>query len=279
MSIWQELGASVGIGACKLSVTLDTPAAGWGETISGRVEIRGGEVSQKVGALNATIVEHWVTVVSTGKSTIVVPHHRYHDSRNLGTNLVAAPGDQLAFEFTLQMPWGADFGHGWCVACGATIAGAVDPAAKCDFRPLPPPVFAELAEELHQAGRMPVVSWHLLPGAGARATLKPDDATREILDGLTLDLYREAEVLRGQVVVNPQEHSLGDVLQSLVRADRRSTPFEFPSGDVEAARAVFEEALRPNLDALRQLPIPASAAPAAPGELPRPSSPAEESRA
>jgi hypothetical protein len=270
MSFWENLAASTGIGACGLSVTLEAPVVGWSEEAKGLVHVTGGRVRQEIARLDASLVQHWTTMTMVGKTPVVRHHYHSHDQATLASGFWVEPGEQRDFPFSLTAPWGGQFAHHWFIGARAGIGGAVDRGARGDFRLGPPAVFTRVAAVLTQVSRLPVSSWSLLGAGGARAELRPrEESLSEILDGVRLELTLSGDWIGGQVVVNPQERSAADVLQSLVRADRRSLPIRFQRDDLDAARAAFEEALRPDLDALRQLPIP-SAADASTEGLPRP---------
>ena len=104
----------------------------------------------------------------------------------------------------------------------------MDRGGRCDFKLGPPAVFARVAAVLTEVSRLPVSSWSLLGAGGARAEFRPrEESLSEILDGVRLELSLSGDRIDGRVIVNPQERSAADVLQSLVRADRRSLPIRF----------------------------------------------------
>lgn len=276
MSFWENLGAAVGIGACRLTVTLDAEAAGWNETLSGRVQLEGGKVSQQLNTLDAELVEHWTTTTMAGKVPITNHHYRVHDTVRLAAGLTVPAGNEpQTFSFTLTAPWGGPLAHHWLVRVLAGIPGAVDQCAVKDFKLLPARVFRDTAGILSELSRLSVRKWHNHE-TGVRADLPAEGEANAVLDGIRLDIALDGPVLRGRVEVNPQEHSLGDVMRSLIGADWVRTPFEIPAEDPNAARRLFEEVLRPHLDALRHLPLPATAPAPAPGQLPLPSEPEGE---
>lgn len=269
MSFWDNLGASVGIGACELKVRLETPEVGWQERATGTVRLTGGRIPQEITELKASLVEHWTTVVMVGKTATTQHHYRTHDEGGLAAELTIAPGQEREYPVTLTAPWGGQFSHHWFVGVRASISGAVDRHAACDFKLVPPPAFMRAAAVLSEVSRLPVGGWSL-HGQGVRFEFRARGAVNQVLDGVRLELALDGESINGQTVVNPQEHSVGEVLRSLVRADRSVIPVRFLVGDMDSARAAFEAALRPHLDALRQFPIPASVHAATSEDLPRP---------
>ncbi|MFN3648278.1 MAG: sporulation protein [Armatimonadota bacterium] len=275
MSFWQEVGASVGIGACTLEVELETPAVGWTEEAVGAVHLRGGSVPQPVACLTATVVQHWVTMTMVGRTPVPQHHYQGHAAAELARGLEIGPGEHHRLPFRLPAPWGGPFEHTWFIGATAQIPRAVDRGARATFKLLPPPGFLRIISELEDLSHLAVSGWAVRAGTGVRAILKPrDPEAHAVLDGITLDLFREGAMVRGEVVVNPQERSLGDVVRSLARADRRPTPFLVPERDLAALREVFERALRPDLDALARFPIPSERSADA-EQLPRPGTPPE----
>jgi hypothetical protein len=267
---WQNLGAAVGIGACRLVVQPDDPVVMCGEPARGRVRLTGGDVPQQITALTAAFMEHWTTAVSTGKTVIVTHHYRSHGEVVLARDVEARPGETMEFSFELQAPAGGDFGHDWFIGARASIPSAVDRGAAGPLRLAPPRVIWEAAAVLARTSRLEVASWSNWK-SGVRLELKPDAKAKAVLDGIRLELEPAGSQLKGNLVVNPQEHTVLEVLESLVQGDRELFELTLSADDPEAAVTLYEQALRPYTDALAQLPIPSSAAPTK-ETLPRPGS-------
>jgi hypothetical protein len=264
---WQNLGAAVGIGAATVAVDCRTPCVGWGESANGTVALTGGEVAQQVKQLTVSLVEHWTTTTMVGKTAVTIHHYQPHATTVLASDFALSPGESLTYEYSLPAPWYEEFSHHWFIGARAEIPAAVDRGAQRDFKLTAPPEFRNLAAVLTEVCRIAVQSWHFCQGR-ARAELIAREEVRTELDGVRLEVNLVEGRLVGQVVVNPQEKDAGDVLRSLVMADRHLTPFNLALGDAAGAKAAFEAALRPHTDALRTLPIPATDAASGTESLP-----------
>jgi len=277
MSFWDNIGAAVGVGASELDVTLDAADFAWGEDATGTVTLSGGRTVQQVTGITVAVVEHWTTVIMVGKTPVTQHHYKSHSEVLLVGGMDIGPGEQSTFRFSCAVPWGGNFSRHWFVGARASVPGAVDRSGNTDFRLVPPEVYQQVARVLSEVCRFPVDKWSN-HASGVRMELCDAPEARLILDGVTLTMELEASAssIRGEVVVNPQEKNAADVLRSLVRADRQATEFTVKVGDVFSARRVFEAALRPHLDALRQFPVPAHAPTASRGDLPGASQEASE---
>lgn len=258
MSIWENLTAAVGIGACQVAVSLNAAEACWNEPISGMVYLKGGRVAQQLHGLDVAVVEHWTTSTFNGKTTTTNHHYREYQKAQLLAAFEVQPGAEHAFPFQLTVPWGGLFNHEWMVRAAADIPLAVDPHARGLFHLLPARIFLDTAQILSEVARLPVHAWHNQQG-GVRVDMVATGEAGKVLDGIRLHMVQNGYRLSGAVEVNPQERSVTDVLKSLTRADLQRTPFDIAVGDHAATRALFQQALRPYLDSLAHLPLPAAA--------------------
>lgn len=244
MSLFEKIGAAVGIGACKVQVALASSQVAWGEAVTGEVRVEGGTVPQQVDTLKAFLMEHWTTT-STDSKGHTTTHHHYltHDECELAADFVASPSEERQLSFELKAPWGRPFGHDWYVSARASIPAAVDRQGQCSFRLCPPAPFVRVAESLTAVSGIPLVYWSVCRN-GAAAQFKPQGEQRRVFDGIRLELALEADQIVGTVIVNPQEHSVLDVLKSFVLADRVRLPVRSAADDIEAWRQQFEEIIR-----------------------------------
>jgi sporulation-control protein spo0M len=244
MSLFEKIGAAVGIGACKVQVALNASQVGWGETISGEVRVCGGTVPQQLDWLKAFLMEHWTTTTTDSKGHSTTHHHYLtHDECQLADDLAVAPSQEHTFAFEMKAPWGRPFSHDWYVQARASIPAAVDRGGQCAFRLVVPAVFSRVAQSLTAASGIPLAYWSVCRN-GAAAQFKPQGEQRRVFDGIRLELALEADQIVGTVIVNPQEHSLMDVLKSFVHADRVRLPVRLSADDAEAGREQFEEIIR-----------------------------------
>lgn len=242
MSLLKNLGLAVGIGSCTLEVQVDTPSVEWGEPVTGKTLLRGGELAQQVTSLKATLMEYWVAA-GAGAGEFNLDHHWVpYGEASLAGEMTVAAGETREFEFTLDAPRGVDPNHQWLVEVHAEIPGAVDQKAYGGFELRPPAVFARAGAVLAEVSGLRVAGTGPFDG-GLAIELLPEGELVQIYDGLRLELRLEGGELHGELEVNPQEHTVADVLRSFVRADRKRYPISIPADDVEAARARFAEIL------------------------------------
>ncbi|MBI3948000.1 MAG: sporulation protein [Armatimonadetes bacterium] len=243
MDFIKKVGAAVGLGGCEVEVQLSTAAAGWGEPVKGEVLLRGGSIAQDVDNIGVSLVERWETHRTNSRGdTREVSRSRIHDGARLASGIALRPDEERRFAFEMTVPWGGDMTHDWFVEADAGVPMAADPLARHPLELVPPAALMRPAEVLSEVAGMPIRYWEP-HGAGMAFELAPEGDRKRLLDGIRLEADLEGETVVGAVVVNPQEHSVADVLKALVHADRRSFPVRFARYDLEAARRRFAEIL------------------------------------
>jgi hypothetical protein len=254
--VWTRPGSR--LDPCRLELELDTSAAGWGESISGRLVLQG--------RLRWPVPRLVEIALVTG-SGAPIGERRYRWER-----VALELGEMRTFEFRLVIPAGTPPDP---LVVSATVSAPLEAPmlALAPVTVLLPARYRRLVEILEQVSGVPVAGFYSTGGGdGFGATFTPDEASRDVFDGLRLEMFGSGSSIYGHLEIDPQEQSLADVLKAAAGLDRRRLPFRFPRNDPEEARRFFEQCLRPYLDAVRQLPIPAGKPQSPARTLPRPSS-------
>jgi len=247
-------------GSCRVGLELDSTVVSCGETLVGRVILRGGRTTQQV--------ETAVAYFERRDSDL----DRLVYARTCWNNLVVNAGDTQRLEFNLAVPDRVSMESPKQVCVTARAVGDMAATSGLSVRILPLPCFVELASALASVARIPVTHWlNIGGGDGVAARFVPDGPAREVFDGLRLEMFRSGPNLYGELEIDPRERSLRDRLRAATGADRRRIPFNFRSLDTDEVRNFFVQCLRPYLDAVRQLPIPSGGTPRDGAVLPRPS--------
>lgn len=251
MSIVDRMGAAVGIGIAEIALTLDEPEREFegGDVIRGTITTRGGKVAE-VGRLTVMFGERWETMVATGQTPRTVAQFRGHEATIVVESLelpAAEEGPELRFALTMLPD--TDLSHHWTVDALFESDEAVDSVGSAAFKVATPAPIAGL-----QSAVPAVMAFELynLYNNGSEYHLDFHAATPEVKNQfdsvhLTVTLDREADTINGTFLVNPQEHTLIDHLQSLVQANNRKYPFALKAS--EAAQGVDG----PAVDAIRKI--------------------------
>jgi sporulation-control protein spo0M len=238
MSFVDKLGAAVGIGIARLGVSLDAPDAEYegGDILRGTITTHGGKVPE-VGRLTVALVERWETTVVTGQIPRTVAQYLSHAETVVMEGL-ELPAEEVGpeFRFALTMIPDADLSHGWSVGALFESSEAVDSVASADFTVAVPAPIRGLRDAVPAVAAFELYN---LYNNGPEYHLDYRAATPEVKDRfdsvhLTVTLDRDADTLNGQLLVNPQEHTLVEHLQSLVQANNRAYPLALKAS--EAAR-------------------------------------------
>lgn len=245
-------------GACRIGLELRTDTANCGETVSGRILLLGGRRSQLIERVEVTLVD--------------LTAEPYNYAVQEWTELTVASRREQHLDFSIQIPERLPVQYPFVIRLAARAQGDQWARTGRSIQILPATCYQQLAQVLAEAAGIPVAAWTTIGGGdGVAARLQPDDTAQKIFDALRLEMFRSGPALYGELEVDPREHTLSDRMKAAVGADRRRYPFRFRSPDSEPVRAFFEQCLRPYVDVVRQLPIPAEANTQRGAVLPRPS--------
>lgn len=246
-----------------MGLELWTDTANCGETASGRILLLGGRRSQRIEQLEVTLVD--------------LTAEPYNYAIQEWTEFTVPSGITQQIDFLLRVPERLPVQYPFIIQLAARARGDQWARTGRSIQILPAAYYQQLAQVLAEAAGIPVTAWTTIGGGdGIAARYQPEGAAREMFDALRLEMFRSGPALYGELEVDPREHTLSDRMKAAVGADRRRYPFRFRSPDSEPMRAFFEQCLRPYVDAVRQLPIPAEGQSQESSALPRPSRASEE---
>jgi hypothetical protein len=246
-------------GTCRVRLEVNAQEAAWGEDVHGVVVLEGGSVPQTFWSVEAGVLEYPVT------GSLASDCQRWE-------RFLVQPSEERRLRCAQRVPWGVPFGRTLAFQAIIRPAWAWPQVVQVPISVCPPRAIAQVAEVLAEVARMAIQKWEVFgAGDGAAALLTSGETGPERVERLRLELFLNHGTVYGELGVEPRPRTIGGVVQGLVGADRQRYPVRFPAGDLEAARDRFQEALRPYVDRLKDLPIPAAQPGPPPGSLPRPS--------
>ncbi|MGV3720545.1 MAG: hypothetical protein ACO1SX_06505 [Actinomycetota bacterium] len=239
--------------------------AAWESHVTGELRLNGGPDEQIINDLEVVLDNPTDGPPGGLESTF------YMDSARFG-RMIVSPGEALVFPFSLRMGWGVGFAIPVILRAVAQFGRLGYSQVVTTIHALPPPCFAQIAEIAAEEAHLSVDKWASIDsGDGARVTFEVGEAMREVFDGLCLRLYRGSGTVYGRMHIDGRDHNLRDRMRSAAGLGVATVELRLPIGDVDTARKFFHETLRPYVNAVRQLPIPAGGSGDASEQLPRPS--------
>jgi sporulation-control protein len=226
MSFLNRLAASIGIGSAKIGVAALEPQQYRGSFANGALLLESGETEQEVKMLTVDLIEFWVS--GSGRNRTY--HERSHGCITAAENLPVAPGFRQEYPFRFGIPSDARCSRrheGWKLKAEAHIPWAVDARASTPLKVLPhPEVLAVQRAARDSLGLIPL-SWDgshsaIFYNFGAPPWLQGQ------MDGVAFRLLIVGETLTGEMILNKQEHGLGDFLKAMVGGDKESLPLTIP---------------------------------------------------
>jgi hypothetical protein len=217
-------------------VHLDTAAhlVNAGDVIRGLVTTRGGKLDQ-TGALLIHIREVWYTVVyNPATKTGMQQTHSHRHGETLLSEALTLRTDEAGeeFRFALTMPPDGALQHEWAVEAVFDVPGTGDASATASFLLATPAPIQGLLDAITTVAPFEV-SIHN-DGNEYTADLKPTGEVKKDFDGVRLVVTwdRDQDRLAGILHINPQDHTLQEHMQSLLRLNNRTEPFELPVASV-----------------------------------------------
>lgn len=144
----------------------------------------------------------------------------------MAQRLYVGQGYAERFSYQLDLPDTARCSRrreGWRVRAEAHIRWVVDPRAASELRVVPQPGILALQRGLRDGFGFEQVSWDG-SGDGVVYDMRAPRSLVDAIDGVTMYLSVDGGNIVGKLVVNHQEHGLGDLLRSMVGADRQGVP-------------------------------------------------------
>lgn len=247
------------IEGCRLRLALDSPYAAWQEDVTGTLFFQGGLLPL---LLQVDVgLELYPDQLTKGQE--LLPHRCWK-------GIQVGRGEAVRACFELRVPWGIPFRpmqvravtrSGWLRR--SVLSASIEIA--------PPRAFKHLASLVEEIAGGRVTGWDSSSlGDSVRAELLPRDPGAKQFERLVLELFKNNGIVYGQLSIDPLHLTVADRVRSAVGNHPVTLPFRFPEEDAAEPRAFFTRALRPYLDGLRELPIPATSPNVSLEELPLP---------
>ncbi|HVK05985.1 MAG TPA: hypothetical protein VM490_21125 [Armatimonadaceae bacterium] len=234
-------------------------AFAWGDTIQGTVIVPSLPAPARVALLTVSVVEQdvdsfvepaaFATHGAPGGLTSleIDPLQPAALETEYGSVVVArdfslAPGGEpVVLPFSLRVPHGRSVTSGYFVSAHAAVStDGSDLNGAEPFTLLPPRFVRALTASLETFGAFEPILLHNRPRAGGEGdffdlNFAAPAELRDALDGVRFLVEEDGDVIRGEVEVNPQEHTLREHLASLFHADRVHFPVSFEREALNAA--------------------------------------------
>ncbi|MBM3458141.1 MAG: hypothetical protein FJX77_06370 [Armatimonadetes bacterium] len=248
MSLISRVQDALTSGGMAFQIAMEPRAVPWKGRLQGTATLVGGRTPMRVNQVNVGVVEHWEAETRDDNGNVERrDHYLRHQQIHTPVGAPFGSGQQQVFPFDLEVPWGRPFSHEWYVEAQAEMPGAVDCRAQAHFTLLPPEPFRRLSDLLAEITTIPADYWVCCRQGAAAEHLPKTEALKQQLDGIRLEMELEGSEIAIQVVVNPQEHNLGDRLRALVRADLKKFTLRAPEDNPEAVRESLRQIVEPFL--------------------------------
>ena len=151
MSFFKKVLASVGVGSATVDTILDRAHYVAGETMSGRIEITGGSVEQKIDKLIVNVCATYIREADDNEytDTAVVTQHIIPESFTIGE------GEKKTLTFSFQLPEDTPVTFGktrvW-VQTDLDIKNAIDPNDKDYIEISPDSILSAVLDGMNQLG-------------------------------------------------------------------------------------------------------------------------------
>lgn len=236
MATLQTLMAAIGVGAAHLTLTLDESIHPRGSTIHGKLDLKGGNVEQRIETLSVLLVKH-------------VEHGKAVTDQACGTVLLDSafaihPTEEISYAFQFAVPDDVavnGIAQGAFVAVEADVLRAFNPRATVMLNVVPHREVGALQTALGELGFEAKSGFPDASGVNSIVHYSVPESLNEQLDEVSLHLKVEDSIVIGMLVINPREHNLTERLVNLVDGNNRHICFEIPS------RELLDEHGEPNV--------------------------------
>jgi sporulation-control protein spo0M len=274
-----QIGAALGIGGLKISLSVNGHAHPRGAPVSGEVIVEGGAVAQTIRRLNVILCEFSANQTRNHNDPI-------YASRTIATNVVVEPGETLHFRWVFRVPdearltseglFGGKPARGCMVQTDVNIAWAVStPAAKSLLQVEMHREIRALLSALRQMGFRDAQDLRSLfqnSGEAIRASFSAPAPYSERMDGVQVVLLADYEMVSGQIIIDWRDENLSERLRGVFGGNRTEIQISLPCQDlltpdgqpdipsaVEHLRKTLAEAVKQRANERMTLLRPASA--------------------
>jgi len=151
MSFFNKILASVGVGAATVDTQLEQSSYTAGDTISGTVVIKGGNVAQQIDSIYLSVNTTYIREVDDNKYTDTATIEKVRVSEPF--TIEAGETKSLPFSLTLPIETPVTIGHSrvW-IHTGLDIKSAIDPTDKDFIEVKPSPIATAVFNVVEQLG-------------------------------------------------------------------------------------------------------------------------------
>jgi len=248
MTAWENLLASVGVGAATLTLELGTRTFPRGAQIHGALRLEGGSVEQHIYTLTVKLGEFWGSKRIPTRSVLL--------TEVLGQEIVVAAREDLTFPFAFQVPDDALLSSsqsGCYLEAVADIFWSVNPGARIDLNVVPHRELLAIHGAMRMLGfseaewddMLSVITYSHIP-----------EGLRQQLNGVALRLKIEEDYVTGRLLLDRSEYGLVERLRAFAGHDREEHDVliprqelldaqgqPFPTGASPYLNDIFEAAL------------------------------------
>jgi sporulation-control protein spo0M len=274
-----QIGAALGIGGLKLSLTVHSRTHPRGAPVSGEVIVEGGAVEQTIRRLNVVLCEFSANQTRNHNDAV-------YATKTVAMNVVVKPGETLRFRWVFRMPdearltseglFGGKPARGCMVQTDVKIAWAVSkPAEKRLLRVEMHREIRAILNALQQMGFRDAQDLRALfqnSGELIRASFSAPDPYAERMDGVQVLLLADYEAVSGQIIIDWRDENLSERLRGVFGGNRMEIPVRILCRDllteegepdvlsaIEYLRPVLAEAMKLRANERMTLLRPASA--------------------
>ncbi|HEX7063595.1 MAG TPA: sporulation protein [Bacillales bacterium] len=253
MSVFNKLKASIGIGAATVDTVVDNDTYTQGETVSGTVKVKGGDVEQE---LNGIDLYFMTTVIVEGEDSEYEDEYCFEVLR-VGSDIKVQPGQDLDLPFSTDLPLDTPITNGvmqvW-IRTQVDISMALDPKDLDPIKVLPSKTYQSFLDAVSELGFhirkvKNVKTHHVAIGVAQKSEYIPlEGPFRGELDELEFVVFPASDGLRVITEVDRKAKGLGGLFAEALDVDESKTSF-FISREVlesgsAAVRSELEKTLR-----------------------------------
>lgn len=232
--MFKKFLASVGVGAVKIDTQLEKDQFTAGETVNGKVVLRGGDVEQQIDAIHIFLMTEAIRESNDTKVREKVALKKYP----IASKLSIQPKEEKEIPFTIQLPLDAPASLGrlpiW-FETGADIPMALDPEDRDPIKLTPHPYVDSVLEALKQVGfqlKKVEMEYSKQFGYVQEFEFYPGPEFRQYLDELeAIFLVRENQ-LSVMIEVDRRARGLGGLFAEALEMDESRIGLTFTSNEL-----------------------------------------------
>lgn len=237
--MFEGLKRTLNIGGASLVLTTDSPAYAQGDPISGEFLVVASERGESGNSIKLELKEFWVEERGSGRSRRRVTVYKTREEVHLTQAFSLVPGAEYTFPFKVRLPLGCRVSThetGWCLIVTMDIPRAVDPTARITLDVGPAREFLAIIEACQKEMAFVERSGHRRWNQRTSKThfhLEAPHDMKDSIDHIAFDLQQaEDGMVRGEIIIDRQEHSFSDRLKAAVGKDKVKRPFQLTGAEL-----------------------------------------------